>query len=67
MAGDGSVTNDAFPDAASRAAKPSWLRRRRKVKVRKQTKFSRPVRLGLWLGTPVLLWVGIYFIGRTLL
>lgn len=67
MVGDSSVTNDAFPDAAIRAAKPSSVRPGRKVKVRKQEKFSRPVRLGLWLGTPILLWAGIYFMGRTLL
>ncbi len=44
-------------------------RRRRRVKVRKrnQTKFPRPVRVALWLGFPVVLWGGIYLLGRALL
>ncbi len=43
-------------------------RRKRRVRVRrKQDKFPRPLRLALLLGAPIVLWFGIYFVGRALL
>jgi len=42
-------------------------KRVRKRKVRSHAKFPRPLRFALWLGLPLLLWLGIYAIGRALL
>lgn len=43
------------------------VRRKTKALRPSQVKFSPGVRAALWLGLPVLLWVGVYFLGRALL
>mgnify|MGYP003295860660 CR=1 FL=1 len=56
------------PDA-NRAAESAEIRTRRvRVRVkRKQDKFPRWVRLSLWLGLPVVLWIAVYLIGAAIL
>lgn len=67
MVSEHGLADDAPP--AEEAPDKAVIRRRvrRRVRVRKQEKFPRPVRLALWLGIPVLLWIAIYLVGRALL
>lgn len=66
MIGDTGLTQDPAPEPGSGVRSGIRRRSRRKVRVRKQTKFPRPVRLMLWLGLPVLLWGGILGLWRAL-
>ena len=64
MIGDTGLAPDSAPEPGAGADRVPYRRSRRRVRVRKQAKFSRPVRLMLWLGLPVLLWGGIYLAWR---
>lgn len=66
MISDTGLTQDPAPEPGGGVRGRVRRRSRRKVRARKQTKFSRPVRLMLWLGLPVLLWGGIVGIWRAL-
>lgn len=68
MASDTGTTESAQSDAAVTAPAEEPRLKRRRVRVRrKQEKFPRPVRIALLLGLPILLWTGIYLLGRALL
>lgn len=61
---DALAEHDATPAGES----PEGRKRRVRVRVkRKQDKFPRWVRVMLWVGLPVTLWVAIYLIGTAIL
>lgn len=65
---DNGTSVEALIDRAADQVADSPKRRKRRVRVgRKQDKFPRWVRMGLWLGMPAVLWAGVYLIGRALL
>lgn len=67
MVSEHGLADDAPPAEETPDKEVTRRRVRRRVRVRKQEKFPRPVRLALWLGIPVLLWIAIYLVGRALL
>ena len=62
------TTDEVRIDHAADSAGEAPVRRKRRVRVRRnQEKFPRWVRVALWLGLPIMLWIGVYLIGRALL
>lgn len=68
MITESGTSGEALIDHAGDQAAESPRRRKRRVRVgRSQEKFPRWVRVLLWLAMPVVLWTGVYLIGRALL
>lgn len=66
MVSDTGLTQEPPPERDACPVGKRGQRTRRKARARSQAKFSRPVRLMLWLGLPVVLWSGIYALWRGL-
>ncbi len=70
MVAESGTGAEALVDHGSEQLGESAEPRRKRVRVRvkrKQDKFPRWVRLTLWLGLPVVLWIGVYLIGAAIL
>ncbi|OYU73234.1 MAG: hypothetical protein CFE32_21495 [Alphaproteobacteria bacterium PA3] len=70
MVTESGTSAEALIDHGDEQLAESPERRKRRVKVRvkrKQELFPRWVRVSLWVGLPILLWVGVYLIGIALL
>lgn len=64
------TSGEALIDDPEDITAESIAPRKRRVRVRvkrKQDKFPRWVRLMLWFGLPVVLWIGVYLIGAAIL